>query len=717
MTTWILLIKLAENSGLCDKKYLKKAHLSLKVLKFRHIFRQQSQDTREYPCIETMTHLIDLNILAKHESESVEWKKSGDDSHISQSIVKTITAFANDIANTGGGYVVCGAEESKDEYGFPKVLFTGLSSARFQEIENTVLTLCRDRVSPSIAPKPIPLENPENPATKILVFVVHATNEAHTFRDGLKNLYYVRSGRHTIEARNGILRELLAKKTRKTPFDQMVNQEATTEDIDLPYFRDQLSEMKLLFPNKSLEDYLSDKEQVAEFVLPLFGKLPLDEQIRPRNFTLLMFGKKKTISHLFTNSYTIFSVYPGKDRSEQHAERHELTGPIILQAIRAIDLLNFQFNTVYDKSSDKPNQRKYPERAVKEAVVNAIVHRDYEISEPNQITVFSDRIEIKSIGSLHWGVNKEKFLEGKSSAKWRNQTFAYLFSKLHLSQSEGQGIPTIFRLMKEEGCPPPRFEIEEDSVTCILPAHPRHALMRDIASIDENINLRRFDAAYEKIIVLLEQDPYNYRLVDLLCEVCHFLGTPERLVDFMRNFKISFHQLTPRTLINIADLLFATEQTHEMAELAKYISQNASIATLELRDIEKAVIALNRLRKKEEVIGYVDRVFREKPTHKSSHILLQNYARALIDRAKDSIETARDMYATAERKAKAWNYVRKTLDDADRHLDLALDHCPSESAKEYILNDREYIEKLRKMAEKPISKKHGNGRKPNRKRY
>jgi len=663
-----------------------------------------------------MTQLVDLTTLAKHESESVEWKKHGDDLNIAQSIAKTISAFANDIANTGGGYVVCGAEESKDEYGFPKVIFNGLTSTRFQEIENTVLALCRDRVSPSIIPRAVPLENPANPATKILVFVVHATNDAHTFRDGTKNLYYVRSGRHTVEARNGILRELLERKTRKTPFDQVVNQEATSEDIDLPYFRDQLSEMRLLFPDKSLEDYLSSKEQIAEFVLPLFGKLSLEEQDRPRNFTLLMFGKKRTISHLFTNSYTIFSVYPGKDRSEQHAERHELTGPIILQAVRAIDLLNLQCNTVYDKSSDKPNQRKYPDRAVKEAVVNAIVHRDYEISEPNQITVFSDRIEIKSIGSLHWGVNRGKFLEGKSSAKWRNQTFAYLFSKLHLSQSEGQGIPTIFRTMKEEGCPPPRFEIEEDSVTCILPAHPRHALMKNIATIDENINLRRFDVAYDEIISLLEQDPYNYRLIDLLCEVCHFLGTPEHLVGFMRKFKISFQELTPHTLISIADLLFSKEKTTEMAELAQYISQNASIATLELRDIEKAVIALNRLRKKEEVIDYVERVFREKPTFKNSHVLLQNLARAQIDRAKDSIETAKDRHATSERKAKAWDYVRKVLDEADRHLNLALDHCPSESAREYILKDRDYLESLKKIAQKPTNKKHhGVWRKPKEK--
>ena len=114
---------------------------------------------------------------------------------------------------------------------------------------------------------------------------------------------------------------------------------------------------------------------------------------------------------------------------------------------------------------------------------------------PIRITVFSDRIEIKSPGNLHWGVDKEKFLAGKASPKWRNQSFAYLFNKLQLAQSEGQGIPTIFRVMKEEGCPEPIFEIEAENVTCILPAHPRHRTIREIQEIQDKIILEKLDEA------------------------------------------------------------------------------------------------------------------------------------------------------------------------------------------------------------------------------
>jgi len=438
--------------------------------------------------------------------------------------------------------------------------------------------------------------------------------------------------------------------------------------------------------------------------------LPLDDVLRPKNFTLLMFGKDKSVSRCFTQAYTIVSIYPGKDRSESLAERHELTGPIIQQALAAMTILNLQCSTVYDKNSDKPNQRKYPERAVKEAVVNAIVHRDYEIHRPNRITVFSDRIEIESVGSLHWGVNKEKFIHGKASPKWRNQTFAYLFNKLHLSQSEGQGIPTIFRTMKDEGCPPPCFEIEEDSVTCILPAHPRHALMREISLIDEDINLRKFDDALIKIKALLKQDHYNHRLIDLLCEICHFQKNPNHLLDFLNDRKIFFERLPPNTLINIADALSDVHVTEKISELTDYISRFASTASLELRDIERGVIALNRLRKKEEVIEYVNRVFREKPQFQTSPILLQNLGRALIDRAKDCRQTAQDKYSTSDRKAKAWDLVRKTLEEADRCLNKALDNCTSLSDEEYIKKDMEFLRELMERSKKPNSNRDQHSR-------
>jgi len=420
---------------------------------------------------------IDLKELSIRESERVEWKENGDDKKVAKGIVKTISAFANDIANVGGGYVVCGAKEGKDEYGFPKVFYTGLTANKLMEIRGKVTQLCRDNVSPSINPIVSELENPEDASTRILVFTIIASPDAHIYRDGEKSVYYVRIDSDTKEARNGILTKLLIKKQKIEHFDKRVNARASQTDIDIPVFRDYMQEMGLLSPEKSLEDYFSEKEQIAEFVPPLFDKVGLDNSLKPKNFTLLIFGKKSSITRFFPEAYTVLSVYKGKDRSESTSKRHLLTGTLIEQARKSIELLNAENYVAFDKLSDKPNQVKYPKRAIQEAVINAIVHRDYEITEPIRITVFIDRIEVRSPGALDWTVNKEKFKEGKSSPKWRNQSFAYLFNKIQLAQSEGQGIPTIIRTMKEEGCPDPIFEFEVESVTCILPAHLRHEII------------------------------------------------------------------------------------------------------------------------------------------------------------------------------------------------------------------------------------------------
>lgn len=92
---------------------------------------------------------VDLERLARRESEQIEWKHGVADI---DDVVATLSAFANDLQNLGGGYVVCGAEEAKDEHGFPKLVRSGLPAPRLKEIEGTVLSRCRDRVSPPITP-------------------------------------------------------------------------------------------------------------------------------------------------------------------------------------------------------------------------------------------------------------------------------------------------------------------------------------------------------------------------------------------------------------------------------------------------------------------------------------------------------------------------------------------------------------------------------------
>lgn len=412
---------------------------------------------------------INLTELSARESERVEWKENVADV---EDVVKTISAFSNDYANMGGGYVVCGAKEEKDAHGFQTVKLVGLTSDRLKELEGRVLAQCRQNIDPAVVPIVEELETPD-PSKRVLVFIVPATRHAHSYRASKEGspTYYARLGRETVMARNGVFRELMVRKGAFEPWDYRIASNASVDDLDLLALREYLQRMGLWGSSNSLGDFLSDVNSISAFVPPLLCREKITQVLRPRNYAALLFGKNPM--KVAPGAYLIISFYPGVNRSETTAQRHELTGSIIAQAEKAMDILLLETSTYFDKESPRPNLVKYPKRALQEAVINAIAHRDYESSQPARITVFRDRIEILSPGSLPSAIPQDKFVEGKASPYWRNQTLAYFFSKLQLAQAEGQGIPTIIRTMRGEGCPDPRFELEPERVITILPANPR----------------------------------------------------------------------------------------------------------------------------------------------------------------------------------------------------------------------------------------------------
>ncbi|MDR1497524.1 MAG: putative DNA binding domain-containing protein [Puniceicoccales bacterium] len=413
--------------------------------------------------------MIDIEEILLRENASVEWKENVAD--ISD-VLKTITAFANDFQNVGGGYVVCGAKEIKDAYGFQSVQRTGLDSSRYKEIQGKVQDGCVKNIFPSITPlvQELPAETPEK---KILVFIVPASKSVHSFRikGHDSGICYIRLNNETKEARNELFRDLLVKKNNMEAWDRRLNEKATLADINIRLLQLTLERMDIKPQTSISRDNAYFTNPLSAFVPSLAEKRSLDKEICPRNFATALFGNEPTF--FFQGAWTRVSFYPGEDKSGQYSELHNITGGLIEQTEKILSLLKMQQAVLVDKNSQTPNITKYPERALKEAVVNAIVHRDYESDQPTRVTAFSDRVEIRSPGALLRQIDKDQFLRGAAPVVWRNQTLAWFFNKLQLSQSEGQGIPTIFRTMREHGSPDPKFFFDEDAVTCVLYAHPR----------------------------------------------------------------------------------------------------------------------------------------------------------------------------------------------------------------------------------------------------
>lgn len=416
-----------------------------------------------------MSARIDLKDLAVRESEQVEWKENVADV---DDVVATLCAFANDLANLGGGRVVCGAREGRDEHGFPRLELSGLTASRLKEVEGVVLARCRERVSPPIDPlvDEVPAADPER---RILVFTMPASPQAHSFRRGNEGAkHFVRISRETREARNGLLRDLLVRKGVAEAWDRRPCATATVADIDLLALRDTLQRMDLYREDVGVEPYLSDTLALSTFVPPLFVREPITGTLRPRNFTLLLFGRNVQL-HI-PGAISFFSSYEGTNRAVAHGRRLELAGTVLAQLDLLLPKLEAEAVTLYDKEDlVNPSVLKYPERALREALVNAFAHRDYQLYDPLRVTAFTDRVEISSPGSLPLGVRIEDVRSAEAGPQWRNQTLAWFFNRLELAEAEGQGLRTIRQTMLAAGCPPPRYDATEVRVVCTLPAHPR----------------------------------------------------------------------------------------------------------------------------------------------------------------------------------------------------------------------------------------------------
>lgn len=416
-----------------------------------------------------MTPRIDLQELASRESEQTEWKENVADV---DDVVATLSAFANDLQNLGGGYVVCGAREAKDEHGFPKLLRVGLSAERLREVEGRVLARCRERVSPPIAPLVEELAA-DDPERQILVFIQPSTGSAHTFRRGHEGAkHFVRVSRSTIEARNGLLKDLLVRKGAMEPWDRRPCASATLADLDLFTLREILGRLGVDDAAAEAPRYLSDTVALSAFVPPLLVREPLTKVLRPRNFALLLFGRD--VQRFIPGAVSFFSKYEGADRDSPRGQRLELANTLLEQLRLLLPTAEAEAVTLYDKTDlARPSVLKYPARAIREAVVNAFAHRDYTLVDPLRVTAFRDRIEIVSPGALPLGVEAEELAAGTAAPHWRNQTLAWFLSRLGYAEGEGQGTRTIRATLEAAGCPPAEFRSDALRVVCTLHAHPR----------------------------------------------------------------------------------------------------------------------------------------------------------------------------------------------------------------------------------------------------
>jgi len=137
------------------------------------------------------------------------------------------------------------------------------------------------------------------------------------------------------------------------------------------------------------------------------------------------------------------AVFEGLEK-EVFKDRREMSGSLLKQLNETYEYLDIYNRTHAEiKELIRLEERDYPEDALREALLNALVHRDYSFSSSTLISIFDDRIEFVSVGGLPKGVSLDDILLGLSVP--RNENLANVFYRLRLIEAYGTGIPKIMR--------------------------------------------------------------------------------------------------------------------------------------------------------------------------------------------------------------------------------------------------------------------------------
>jgi ATP-dependent DNA helicase RecG len=190
------------------------------------------------------------------------------------------------------------------------------------------------------------------------------------------------------------------------------------------------------------------------------------------------------------------AVFEGLEK-DVFKDRREFSGSLLKQANEVYAFLDMYNKTQAEvKGLYRTDKRDYPEEAVREALLNAIVHRDYSFSASSLITVFDDRIEFVSIGGLQKNISLNDIMLGLSIP--RNENLANVFYRLELIEAYGTGIPKIMRSYENE-TRKPELQVSDNAFKITLPN--RNAVQSISVSV-ENLPSSMFNKNEMKVLTL-----------------------------------------------------------------------------------------------------------------------------------------------------------------------------------------------------------------------
>lgn len=209
------------------------------------------------------------------------------------------------------------------------------------------------------------------------------------------------------------------------------------------------------------------------------------------------------------------------------AEQHTIEGPLIEVISNAVKTVTGVMSQVKIWTSEGIGTLEYPPEAIWETIVNAVIHRDYSISDDVQIYIFDDRIDIRSPGRLPGYVTAENILEARFS---RNPKIVRTLNRYREAPNKdlGEGLNTTFQKMKEFGLRDPTIFEDGHYVVVRLPhtplATPGEAIMTFVEKQGQITNRQAREITGIRSENLVKIEFYKLRDAGLLEQIPELKG-------------------------------------------------------------------------------------------------------------------------------------------------------------------------------------------------
>ena len=346
----------------------------------------------------SQTELIEKIILG--EDATIEFKR---EMPHRDSLADEIAAFAND----QGGMILIGIDDNRE--------IVGIELQKLDNIEKTVVEICNDSIKPTARIFTEKLRIDEKNLLKIEIprsFFVHKTH----------NGYYTRQEKTKKEMSTEQLARLFQTRSqpRKTHFDTLPVPNTFRSTLRESHYRRFITE-------DAPEDMIED--------LFLKRSLFVKEGQMPRASVAGVLMCYDTPEDYLYNSFIQAVYYSGKGKDANYQiDAKDFRGPLDQQIIDAFKFVQKHNEVSARKVIGRIDQPQYSMRAVFEAIVNAVVHRDYSKSGSKiRLFMFADRLELYSPGALANTVTIEKLPYSQAT---RNELLSRLLSEINLDDDD-----------------------------------------------------------------------------------------------------------------------------------------------------------------------------------------------------------------------------------------------------------------------------------------